>query len=131
MKLKILLWIVAISQLALGALTLTVPALFFGWMGLSTPPADNTYMLGMLAARFLAYGVGMIWLARQSEPDRFWISNMVLVQAIDFAVGAYYLASGTIGLGTAAFPMFNAVLFGTLLWLWNRPSERKIAASHT
>ena len=33
-RLKILLWIVALSQLVLGALTLIAPGAFFAWMGL-------------------------------------------------------------------------------------------------
>lgn len=127
-KLKVLLWIVAISQLALGALTLLAPATFFGWMGLSAPPANNQYMLGMLAARFIAYGLGMAWLARMRTPDRFWVRNMVLIQVIDFAVGAFYLANGTIGVAVAAFPMFNAALFASLLWLWSGKGEVPAAA---
>ncbi len=122
-KLRILLFIVAASQLVLGALTLLIPTDFFAWMSLSAPPADNLYMLSMLASRFIAYGLGMIWLARMSEPDLFWIRNMVLIQAIDFAGGAFYLATGAITLTTAAFPMFNAALLGTLLWFWSRPQS--------
>lgn len=126
-RLKILLAVVALSQLVLGALTLFAPGPFFAWMGLSVPPADNQYMLGMLAARFLAYGIGFAMLARSAEPDPFWIRNMVLVQAIDFAAGAYYVATGVIGIEVAAFPMFNAALFGVLLWLWApRDASRQV-----
>ena len=120
-KLKTLLWIVAISQLALGALTLLAPGAFFVWMGLTRPPADNDYMLGMLAARFLGYGIGMIALARSREPDPFWVRNMAFIQAVDFAVGLFYVALGTIPATVAAFPMVNAALFGGLLALWSRP----------
>ncbi len=122
-RLRILLIIVALSQLVLGTLTLIIPTTFFGWMGLTAPPADNLYMLTMLGGRFIAYGLGMIWLARMAEPNLFWIRNMVLIQAIDFAGGAYYLATGIITLATAGFPMFNAAVLGTLLWIWSRPSS--------
>ena len=122
-RLKILLWIVAASQWVLGALVLLAPGPFFAWMGLSVPPADNQYMLGMLAARFLAYGLGMAALARTQDPDPFWIRNMVLIQAIDFGAGLYYIATGVIGPEVAAFPMFNAALFAVLLWLWT-PGNR-------
>lgn len=128
-KLTVLLWIIAISQLVLGGLTLLAPAFFFTWMGLTSPPADNNYMLGMLAARFFAYGFGMIWLARSAQPSLFWIRNMVFIQAIDFFVGAVYLANGTIGLQVAGFPMFNAAVFGTLLYLWSRPLAGQIRPS--
>lgn len=117
-RLKILLWIVAASQLVLGALTLLAPGPFFAWMGLSVPPADNQYMLGMLAARFLAYGLGMAALARSHHPEPFWIRNMVLIQAIDFGAGVFYIATGVIGIEVAAVPMVNAAIFGVLLWLW-------------
>jgi hypothetical protein len=126
-RLKILLLIVALSQLVLGALTLLAPGPFFAWMGLTVPPADNQYMLGMLAARFIAYGIGMAVLARAERPDPFWIRNMVLVQAIDFATGLYYIATGVIGVEVAAFPMVNAAIFGVLLWLWAPGAEIKQA----
>ncbi|HHS83176.1 MAG TPA: hypothetical protein ENJ68_06615 [Devosia sp.] len=122
-RLKILLWIVALTQLLLGILTLFVPGPFFQAMGLTPPPPDNQYILGQLAARFLAYGIGMAWLARSPAPSRFWIRNMVLIQAVDFSVGAFYLFTGTIALSTAAFPMFNALWIGILLWLWQPPAR--------
>lgn len=109
--LKPLLWIIAASQLVLGALTLVLPLTFFAWMGLTVPPADTGYMIGLLGARFVANGIGMVMLARQPEPSRFWMGNMLLIQLIDFAVGAVYLARGIVGLSILAFPMTNAALF--------------------
>ncbi|WP_290781203.1 hypothetical protein [Hoeflea sp.] len=129
-QLKTLLFIVAASQLVLGALTLLAPGPFFAWMGLSVPPVDNQYMLGMLAARFIAYGLGMVALARAENPDPFWIRNMVLIQAIDFGAGLFYIATGVIGLEVAAFPMLNAAIFGMLLWLWT-PRSTSMRAQAT
>lgn len=108
---KPLLWIIAASQLVLGALTLFLPLSFFGWMGLTVPPADTGYMIGLLGARFVAYGIGMAMLARQAEPSRFWMGNMLLIQVIDFGVGATYLSRGIVDLSVLAFPMTNAALF--------------------
>ena len=116
-RLKALLWVIALSQFVLGFLVLLVPGPFLGWMGLTVPPVDTGYMLGMLGARFLAYGLGMAMLARAPVPELFWIRNMVLIQIIDFGVGALYLAQGRITLATAAFPMMNAALFAAGLWL--------------
>ncbi len=127
-RLKILLYVIAASQLVLGVLMLLAPGPFFAWMGLTVPPTDNQYILGMLSARFLAYGVGMIALARAQTPDRFWILNMVAIQLIDLAAGLYYVASGVIGLGVAAFPMTNATIFAVLLWLWSPRADRPATA---
>jgi hypothetical protein len=78
----------------------------------------------MLAARFLAYGVGMFYIARLADKQRFWINNMVLIQTVDLAVGIFYTASGTVALSLSAFPMFNAALFIILLLLWRpRPAR--------
>jgi hypothetical protein len=84
----------------------------------SVPPTDVNYMLGMLSARFLAYGLGMFYIARSPEKNIFWINNMILIQVIDLTVGLFYTLNGTIGLAVSAFPMVNATVFIVLLWLW-------------
>lgn len=117
-KLKILLIVIGVAQLILGAALLLAPSLFFTLMGLSAPAADNNFILGMLAARFIAYGIGMFAIARAPENNLFWINNMILVQAIDLASGLFYTANGTIGLSVSALPMFDATVFIVLLWLW-------------
>ncbi|WP_339915416.1 hypothetical protein [uncultured Brevundimonas sp.] len=129
-RLRIVLWMVAISQLVLGVLTLFVPAQFFDLIGLSTPPADNQYMLAMLGARFLAYGFGLIVLARSTEIKSFWIWNMVAVQLIDLAAGIYYTANDTLTLSVSAFPMFNAALFAALLtvFAWPLAARRSVGS---
>jgi hypothetical protein len=124
MPLKIVLWIVALSQFVLGALTLFLPLQFAGWMGLPTPPAADGYLLAMLGARFVGYGLGLVWLARQPLPDRFWVRNMALIQLLDLAAGLVYVAAALVPLAAAVFPMFNAALFATLLWVFSRPSTR-------
>ncbi len=117
-KLQILLILIGIVQLVLGVLFLFVPQALMAWMRLTIPAADAGYILGMLAARFIAYGLGMFWCARAPEGNVFGINNMILIQAIDLAVGVYYTATGVIDLSSSAFPMFNAALFIVLLWLW-------------
>lgn len=118
MKLKVLLRVIGIVQLILGAFYLFLPLQFLSMQGLSTPGADNAYPLGMLAARFLAYGIGMFFVARAPEKNLFWINNMILIQAVDLAVGIFYTAVGTVALTHSGFPMFNATLFIVLLSLW-------------
>ena len=125
--LKIVLWIVAVSQWVLGLLCLLAPQQFFTAMGLASPPDDNRYMIAMLSARFLAYGFGMMYLARQQEPSRFWLGNMVLIQVIDLAAGIYYTAEGSVTLATSAFPMFNAAVFIALLvWFMPRSARKRM-----
>jgi hypothetical protein len=115
--LKPLLWIIAASQLILAALTLFTPLAFFGWMGLSVPAPDNGYMIGMLGARFLANGIGMVMLARAASPSRFWIGNMALIQAVDLALALVYVGLGIVPLAVVAVPATNAALFcAGLLW---------------
>lgn len=118
MKLKVLLRVIGVVQLVLGALYLFLPLQFLSMQGLSTPGADNAYPLGMLAARFLAYGIGMFYIARAPEKNLFWINNMILIQAVDLAVGIFYTAIGIVALTHSGFPMFNATLFIILLSLW-------------
>lgn len=118
MKLKVLLRVIGVVQLILGAFYLFLPLQFLSMQGLSAPGADNAYPLGMLAARFLAYGIGMFFIARAPEKNLFWINNMILIQAVDLAVGIFYTAVGTVALTHSGFPMFNATLFIVLLSLW-------------
>jgi len=118
MKLKVLLRVIGIVQLVLGAFYLFLPLQFLSMQGLSAPGADNAYPLGMLAARFLAYGIGMLFIAKAPEKNSFWINNMILIQAIDLAVGIFYTATGIVSLPHSIFPMFNAMLFIVLLSLW-------------
>ena len=123
MKLKVLLRVIGVVQLVLGAFYLFLPLQFLAMQGLSLPAADNAYPLGMLAARFLAYGIGMFFIARDPEKNRFWINNMILIQVIDLAVGIFYTATGVVGLALSGFPMFNATLFIILLTLWRPKSQ--------
>lgn len=118
MKLKVLLVVVGVVQLVLGAAYLFVPHALLHWMGHSLPAPDINYPFGMLAARFVAYGLGLFVVARDPVRHEFWIRNMVLIQAIDLGVGVYYTLAGTVSLQRSAFPMFNATLIAVLLWLW-------------
>ncbi len=104
-----LLRIVGVIQIVLGVAYLFVPTEFLKLIGHSAPAADLLYPLGMLAARFIAYGLGFLWISRAPDAHRPWIALMVLIQAIDLGVGAYYTAAGIVPLALSAFPMFNAV----------------------
>jgi hypothetical protein len=122
MKLKVLLVIVGVVQIVLGMLYLIFPHEFLRSMGHTVPMDDINYPLGMLAARFLAYGVGLFVIVKAPSEHRFWILNMVFIQLIDLAVGIFYTLNGTISLTLSGFPMFNAILIASLLWIW-RPQK--------
>jgi len=117
-KLTVLLYLIGVVQIVLGLVYLLVPMQFLALLGHSVPAADIAYPLGMLAARFLAYGLGMFFIARAPEKNSFWINNMILIQAVDLAVGIFYTATGVVGLALSGFPMFNATLFIILLMVW-------------
>ena len=121
-KLRILLRIIGIVQLILGLGFLFFPAVVIQFMKLPITPNEINYLFGMLAARFVAYGIGMFVIARDPEKYSFWVKNMLLIQVIDLAVGLFYTINGTLSLAVSAFPMFNAFLFAVLLFLW-RPQE--------
>ena len=65
-KLKFLLRLIGIVQLVLGLAFLVAPAYVLEWMGLSVPSSDVNYMLGMLSARFLGYGLGIFYTVSHS-----------------------------------------------------------------
>lgn len=127
MKLKVFLMIVGVVQIVLGILYLIFPHELLHSMGHTIPMDDINYPFGMLAARFLAYGVGMFVIAKAPNENRFWIMNMVFIQLVDLAVGIFYTLNGTITLSLSGFPMFNAMLIASLLWIWRpqRPSTSK------
>jgi len=123
-KLKILLRLVGTIQIVLGLLYVLAPTFLLESIGHSVPEDDIFYPLGMLAARFLAYGAAFIYIARDPIQHRLWISLMILIQLIDLAVGVFYTATDAVALADSAFPMFNATWIAGLLYLWQpRPAR--------
>lgn len=129
-KLQVLLIVIGFVQLVLGLLFLFAPQGLMGWMGLTVPVADNGYILGMLAARFIALGIAMFWAARDPQQNLAWINLMILVQAVDLAAGIYYTVTGVVEFSASAFPMFNATVFIILLWFW-RPKQVLLKTTQT
>ncbi|MGQ0711694.1 MAG: hypothetical protein ACT4NV_18320 [Rhodoferax sp.] len=110
--------VVASVQLALGLAYLFFPGVVLASMGHSAAAPDLYYPLGMLAARFVAYGVGLWLISRQAQRHALWVGLMGLVQAIDLAVGVVYTATGVVPLQLSAFPMFNALWIGATCAVW-------------
>jgi len=119
-----LLRIVGVIQIVLGVLYLFVPGFFLHLMGYSAPEADIYYPLAMLAARFMAFGIALIYIANTPVQNKLWINILVLIQMIDLAAGIFYTAIGVVPLSLSGFPMFNATWIIVLMLLW-MPKEAK------
>lgn len=127
-KLPWLLRIIALLQLLLGLGFLFAPTQLMSAMGHSIPAEDLLYPFGMLAARFIVYGL-MLWIiSRAPEENLLWIDGMIMIQGIDLGVGIYYTAQGAVPLSLSWLPMFNASWIILLLWFW-RPSKPLQTAS--
>ncbi len=118
-KLTVLLKAIGCIQLILGLAYLFAPAFLLHQMGHSTPQPDLYYPLGMLAARFIAYGLALFVVAKAPAGQVLWIDGMILIQLIDLGVGIFYTSTAVIPLSLSTFPMFNAALIILLLVLWH------------
>lgn len=110
--------VVGSVQLVLGLAYLFIPGVVLDQMGHSAVSPDLFYPLGMLAARFVAYGVGFLIISRQAREHALWVALMGLIQAIDLGVGIVYTVSGVLPLRLSAFPMFNAIWIGSTCAIW-------------
>ncbi len=124
-KLKVLLYVIGVVQIILGIGYLFFPVALLSALGHSVPPADIQYPLGMLASRFLVYGVVLLIIAKAPSRHLLWLDAMVMIQLIDLGAGVFYTLTGIVSLGLSAFPMFNATLF-VLLLLWWRPRREQM-----
>ena len=125
-KLRILLRLVGAIQIVLGLFYLLAPAFFLEAIGHSIPQDDIFYPLGMLAARFLVFGIVFIYIARDPVQHTLWITAIIFIQLLDLAVGVFYTATGVVSLSDSAFAMFNAIWIAGLLSLW-RPRREMVA----
>ena len=122
-KLSWLLRIVGAIQIVLGMFYLFAPGVMLSSMGHSMPGPDIFYPLAMLAARFIAYGIALIYIAREPVQNVLWINFMIMIQLIDLGAGIYYTLSGIVTFSVSGVPMFNAMWIIVLMFLW-RPSSR-------
>lgn len=122
-KLNYLLKLIGTIQIILGMAYLFAPALSLHSMGHSIPQPDIYYPLGMLAARFIAFGIALLIISSSPAQHVLWINVMILIQVIDLAVGIFYTSIAVIPLSLSAFPMFNATWIILLLVMW-RPENQ-------
>ena len=124
-KLNYLLKFIGTIQIILGMAYLFAPAFFLHSMGHSIPQPDIYYPLGMLAARFIAYGIALLIISSSPAQHVLWINVMILIQLIDLAVGIFYTSIAVIPLSLSAFPMFNATWIILLLVMWRPENQAK------
>jgi len=122
-KLTILLRVVGVIQIVLGLMYLFAPAFILSSMGHSVPESDIFYPLGMLAARFIAYGIAFIYISKDAMAHKLWINFMILIQAIDLGAGIFYTATGVVTLELSGFAMFNATWIMILLYLFSKEKK--------
>lgn len=118
---SLLLQLIGALQMLLGVLYLVAPHWLLQRMGHQPIPADLAYPLAMLAARFLAYGLGLWWAARDPMRHAGWIRLMTLIQLIDLGAGVFYTATGVVSPALSALPMFNAVWIAVVCWRLGTP----------
>ena len=124
-----LLRLIAAIQFVLGVLYLAAPQWLLARMGHTAAPPDLLYPLAMLAARFIAYGVGLWAASADASRHAPWIRLMALVQLIDLGAGLVATLSGTVGWALSAFPMFNALWIGLACWRLGGPMRSTPAAA--
>ncbi len=108
--------IIAAFQFLLGAAFLAAPGPVADLLDLPAAPGWTAWMFGMMGARFLGYGVGMVAAARRPTAHRLWIDTMIAIQGIDWIVTMVHLANGDVLLRQATTAALVPVLFvGVLL----------------
>jgi len=120
-----LLRVVGVLQIILGIMYLFVPAFFLKTMGFNVPSTDLFYPLAMLGARFIAYGIAFIVIAKNPMKFKLWIQFMVLIQIIDLSAGIFYTYSGVVTMQISGIAMFNATWIIVLCLLWMPKSKEK------
>jgi hypothetical protein len=115
---------IATVQLVLGVGFLVAPEGMAVSLGLAATPGWANWMFGMMAARFLAFGYGMLVAARDSARHRPWLGAMVVIQLIDWGVTIRYLLAGAVTLAQVNTASFLPLVFVALLaWSWPRATR--------
>ena len=121
------LWFIALVQLALGVAFLFAPDATASMLGLAPAPEWTRWMFGMMAARFLGFGYGMLLAARDPYGSVQWIKAMIGIQVIDWVVTLYYVSTGAVTLMQVSTASFLPVIFVIVLFS-NLPQQNKAGA---
>jgi hypothetical protein len=105
------LWFIAVIQFFLGIAFLAAPEQAAELLGLSAAPGWANWLFGMMAARFLGFGYGMVMSVRHSDQALPWIKAMIAIQALDWLVTLKYLHAGAVTLAQVSTASFLPVMF--------------------
>ena len=125
-KLTILLRVIGVLQIVLGLLFLFAPTFILTAMGHTVPQSDIFYPLAMLSARFISYGIALIYISSEPIKNKLWIYFMILIQLIDLSAGIFYTATGIVSLELSGVAMFNASWIIVLLYLFTKSEIKKL-----
>ena len=133
-QLRFTLRFIGVVQVGFGLFFILAPSAFAPIQHLHPhQPAWVNWLLVMMGARFLGYGVGMFVAAGDPQRHVSWINTMIMIQALDWVGTLGYLIAGDVtirNVSTAAIlpPLFVAAL---LYWHPRRIGDRCDLASRT
>lgn len=113
---------IALVQFVLGLGFLIAPTDMSSLLGLAPAPGWTNWLFGMMAARFLGFGYGMLVAARQVAGNIAWLRAMIGIQLMDWTITMRYLLTGDVTLAQVTTASFLPLVFVALLWwAWPRP----------
>ena len=124
--------VIAAVQFGFGLAYLFAPVPFQAALGLTHLPTWTGWPFGMLGARFLVLGFGMLLVVRNPTANRGWIQAMIGVQAVDWLVVVISLLRGVVTLTqVAAAPYLPIVFIVCLLIAYPRNRTQSVPARAT
>ena len=121
---------IAVVQIVLGLAFLLAPGPTAVVLGLAKAPGWTEWLFGMMAARFLGFGYGMVLAARAPARNLAWIRAMIGIQTVDWLVTLYYLWQGSVTLSQVTTASFLPIVFVLLLaWAYPRATRGEPAAT--
>lgn len=123
---------IAVVQFILGIGFLLAPVPMSEVLGLPKAAGWANWLFGMMAARFLGFGYGMLVAARDPYTHVSWIKAMIFIQVVDWFCTIYYVMQDEVTWLQVNTASFFPVIFVLLLWAtFPRKSDRAHVRSET
>ena len=107
--------LIALVQIALGAIFIVSPSAFPSLLGLPAAPAWTDWMFAMLGARALGFAFGMLLALRDIPRHASWLIAMIVVQAFDWVGTVLAVHAGKVTLAQVSTASFLPILFIVVL----------------